>query len=107
MISDASPKPSDALALLAWLDGDLLVNRFARELAEQASPLQKLSRAEREKRVTALESELLSLRYAEEQLVCLALANAEDVTRDASAPPECVLGVKVATAVGKRTATAA
>ena len=63
-----------------------------------------LPRAERKRRIAALEAELVELAYVEEALVAAALARGEDVQCSPGAPPQAVLGVRIAETKATRAA---
>jgi hypothetical protein len=54
---------------------------------------------ERATRMAALTDEIEQLSYVEEALVAAAIADGEDVQRSRAAPPQAVLGVRVAETV--------
>ena len=79
-----------------------MVAALMREVERMAD--EPLPRAERKKRIAALEAELAELAYVEEALVVAAIAKAKDVQRSALAPPAAVLGVRVAETKATRAA---
>jgi hypothetical protein len=84
---------ANAVLLTAWLSPGMLADRLlaiAEAIANQHCPVE-----ERPQRIAVLEAEALRLRYAEEALVCKALAAGEVVTRSLEAPPEAVLQVRI------------
>jgi hypothetical protein len=92
---DPSDRPRSPFAFLCWLNPDAVAARFQQELEARASPLSLLPRAERAARLDQIEITLVQLRYDEEALVTAAIASGEDVTRDAAAPAEAVLMVRL------------
>ena len=93
---------ADVLPLMALLHGDAMVAALMREVERMADD--PLPRAERNRRVNALEAELAELAYVEEALIAAAIASGEDVHRNPDAPPQAVLGVRVAEAKKSRAA---
>jgi hypothetical protein len=83
---------ANALLLTAWLQPDLLTERLLKEVEELA--MQPLPVAERAGYLRQLAAEMRSLRYVEGALVARLLDAGEPVTRDASAPPQCVLQLR-------------
>jgi hypothetical protein len=94
-VADPSDRPRSPFAFLCWLNPDAMVARFQQELETRASALSRLTRAERTARLDQIEMTLAQLRYDEEALVIAAIASGEDVTRDAAAPVEAVLQIRL------------
>ena len=93
---------ADVLPLIALLHGDAMVAALMREVERMSNT--PVPRAERKKRVAALEGELAELAYVEEAVVVAALAKGQDVQRSALAPPAAVLGVRIAETKATRAA---
>jgi hypothetical protein len=70
---------ADVLPLIAMLHGDAMVAALMREVERPADG--SLPRAERNKRIAALEAELAELAYFEEAMVAAAIASGDDVHR--------------------------
>jgi hypothetical protein len=84
---------AELLPLFAFLHPDELVSALLQEIERKAN--EPLPRARRLKRIAELEAELEELAYAEEALVCAAIANGETVERRGDAPAPVVLLVRV------------
>ena len=93
---------ADVLPLIAMLYGDAMVAALMREVERMADG--PLPRAERNRRITALEAELAELAYVEEALIAAVIASGEDVHRSPDAPPAAVLGVRIVEAKKSRAA---
>jgi hypothetical protein len=92
---DPSDRPRSVFGVLCWAVPDVVVACLQRELERTASALSLLTRAEREQRLQEIEVATLQLRYEEETLIAAAIARGEDVTRDAAAPAEAVLQIRL------------
>jgi len=93
---------ADVLPMMALLHGDAMVAALMQEVERMAD--EPLPRAERKRRIAALDAELVELARVEEVLVAAALAHGEPVERSPSAPPQAVLGVRVAETKATRAA---
>jgi hypothetical protein len=94
-VQDAADKPRSPFSFLCWLVPDLMVQRFEQELEARASALSRLSRAEREQKLSEIETAITMARYQEEVLIAAAIASGEDIVRDAAAPAEAVLQIRL------------
>jgi hypothetical protein len=79
--------PTDAVALLAWIDPDTLVARLMGEIPDAPG----VSAAERERREPELEAQILALERVEEALI----EKTTEVARRPNANPAAILGVMV------------
>jgi hypothetical protein len=84
--------PLGAISLMAHLMPERLEDLILAFIEAQANGVMAPARP---KRIAELEKEITSLRYVEETLVVAALDRGESEERSNSAPPECVLGIRV------------
>jgi hypothetical protein len=82
-------------AVLAWLDPEGFQARLEALVAE-IDDRNAIPTAEQEKRIAALEAELLKLGFEEEAIITSAFASGLDLLRRGRADPRAVLGVAVA-----------
>jgi hypothetical protein len=93
---------ADVLPLIATLHSDAMVAALMREVERMAD--EPLPRAERIRRIAALETELAELAYVEEALIAAAIASGDDVHSSPGAPPQAVLGIRIMEAKKSRAA---
>jgi hypothetical protein len=84
-------------AVLAWFDPEGLTARLE-ALVDETPDKGSMATVEQQKRLSALEAELLKLGFEEEAIISAAFAQGIDLLRRASADPQCVLGLKVVAA---------
>jgi hypothetical protein len=92
--SGPDERSCEPLAMFAMLFPEKLADAAMAEVERMAND--PVPRSERPARIAALEREIEELSYVAEALVEAAIARGEAVHRSASAPPQAVLGVRIA-----------
>ncbi len=88
----------DALALMAWLHRDALIAALDREIATESDDAASLSHAEREKRLSEVQQDLLFAEYEEAALTWTALEQGLPAQHRADCSPLAILQCRLVTA---------
>jgi hypothetical protein len=88
---------AEPLVLMMFLFPEEFIEKLMKEIENQPSNVVPIK--QRSARIAEIESKLAELAYIEEALVTTAIANGENVERSPEAPPEAVLGVRIAAKV--------
>jgi hypothetical protein len=81
-------------AVLAWFDPEGFTARLE-ALVDETPDKGSMATVEQQKRLSALEAELVKLGFEEEAIISAAFAQGIDLLRRASADPQCVLSLRV------------
>jgi hypothetical protein len=81
--------------MLCWLAPASVLSALKREIEAAGAPVNAMPAAERIKRISELEAQLLALERREEVLVSCAAADGTEVLRRPDANPMAVLGIVV------------